>query len=453
MYKYIGYMAATALLHFVTDFAADAQERFRTEIFREDIKSLEVKVEGEDFSRPYAELNGKKQVEIVFDALHRVSGRFAYSVVHCNADWTQSSLIPLEYMEGFQNAAIEDFANSFNTTVNYTNFKLTFPNEDVRLTVSGNYAVRIYEEDIPDKTALIACFSLVEPMVEIEANVSGNTDIDFNREHQQVGVVVDYSKLNVGFPQNEFKTVVYQNNSQNDIRENLQPQMIINRRMIFEHDRNLIFEAGNEYRRFEIQSARYSGMGVEDIKYFRPYYHATLFGDAVRANKSYLYDRDQNGRFFINCARCDDPDTEADYYIVHFSLISDYLPSGDVYLFGDVFNNNFNEQNRMDYNAESGRYEKAVLLKQGLCNYRYVYMDKDTEKISFDKIEGNFFETENEYTVAVYHRPPGARHDRLVGMKTISSNHGMMSAKPLLHFKSKNKIDSAVIAGLTQNRP
>jgi hypothetical protein len=419
------------LSYLLTDFTTDAQERFRTEIFREDIKSLEIKVEGELASAPYAELNGNRRIEIVFDALDRVSGRFAYSIVHCNADWTPSSLIPIEYMKGFQNVVIEDFANSFNTTVNYTNYKLTFPNMDVQLTASGNYAVKIHEEDTPDKIVLIACFSIVEPVVEIEANVSGNTDIDFNQGHQQVNIVVDYSKMNVNFPQNEFKTVVYQNNNLNDIRKTIQPQSVINKKMAFEHDGNLIFEAGNEYRRFEFLSAHYNGMGVEDVKYFSPYYHATLFQDKVRSNKSYLYDQDQNGRFFANCSRCNDPATEADYYIVHFSLASDYLASGDVYLLGDVFNNNFSEKNRMEYNTESRKYEKTVLLKQGLYNYQYAHIDKDTKKKSLGLIEGNFFETENEYTIAVYHRSPGARYDRLAGMKTISSNHDLMTVAPL----------------------
>jgi hypothetical protein len=443
MRSYIISLTATALLHLITDFATEAQEKFHTEVFRDDVKSLEIKVEGETVSNPYVELNSNKQIEIVFDALYRVSGRFAYTVVHCNADWTQSSLLPVEYMDGFQNNAIEDFANSFNTTVNYTNYKLTFPNEDVRLTASGNYAVKIYDENVTGKTVLIACFSIVEPAVEIKANVTGNTDIDFNREHQQLNITVDYSKLNVTFPQNEFKTLVYQNNNSNDIRS-VQPQRMMNGRMIFEHDGNLIFEAGNEYRRFECTSVRYNGMGIEEIKYFRPYYNVTLFQDGIRASKSYLYDQDQNGRFFTNCERCDDPDTEADYYIVHFSLASGYLESEEVYLYGDFFHNNFSTGNLMEYNSGSGRYEKAVLLKQGLYNYKYACVDKEAKRISTGKIEGNFYEAENEYTVAVYYCPPGARYDRLVGIKTISSNHGMMTAAPLNNYKLNYNRDSVV---------
>jgi hypothetical protein len=422
MLRYVQYIAAAAFLCLPANFTADAQEKYRTEIFREDVKSLEIKVGGEVFSYPYAALNDSRRIEIVFDALNRTGGRFAYSVIHCNADWTPSPLLPVEYMKGFQNAVIEDFANSFNTTVNYTNFKLTFPNRDVSLTVSGNYAVRIYDENTPGETALVACFSVYESAVEITAAVSGNTDVDFNSEHQQIDITVDYSKLNIGFPQNELKTHVYQNNNRNGVRENIRPQRVVNGKMIFEHNSDLIFEAGNEYRRFEFLSSRNATMGVEEIKYFRPYYNVTLYQDETRSDKSYLYDRDQNGRFFTNCERCSDPQTEADYYIVHFSLASDRLASGDIYLLGDAFGNSPDERNRMEYSAESDRYEKAVLLKQGLYNYQYAYMDRETGAISAGRLEGNFHETENEYTVAVYYRPPGARYDRLAGVKTAGSH-------------------------------
>jgi hypothetical protein len=445
MYRYIRCLTITALLYLITDISVSAEERFRTEIFREDIKSLEIKVEGEIISNPYIELNSNKKIEIGFDALHRTSGRFAYTVVHCNADWKQSALLPIEYMKGFQNTAIEDFANSINTTVHYTNYKLTFPNIDVRLTASGNYAIKIYEEDTPDNIVLTACFSVVEPKVDIlEAFVTGNTDIDFNKSHQQVSFAVDYKNLNSTFPQNELKVFVYQNNNTDDTRSNLQPVRYSANKMIFEHDRNLIFNAGNEYRRIEFLTNRYNGMGVENVGYFRPYYNVTLFEDQKRAGKSYLYDQDQDGRFFTNCSRCEDPDTEADYYIVHFSLVSEYLESGDVFLYGDVFTNILNDFSRMEYNAENERYEKAVMLKQGLYNYQYVFVDNETNTALPGKIEGDFFETENEYTISVYYNPPGARYDRLVGVKTIRSNYGTMSARPLSFIKPNNKIDSKV---------
>lgn len=426
MRTYIKYITASVFVFFLISNKVDAQDAYRTEVIRNDIKSLEVKVEGELISTPYIELRGEKQIEISFDALHRTSERFAYSIIHCDADWKKSVLLPIEYMRGFQHTAIEDFANSINTTTHYTNHKLFLPNEDTEFLVSGNYAVQVYDEDRPDRIIFTACFSIVESLIEIEASVSGNTDVDFNKEHQQVEFTINPTDIDITFPQTDLKIFVYQNNNLNNVRTNLQPMLVNNRQIQYRRNRDLIFEAGNEYRRIEFLTHRYNGMGVESTAFFNPYYHVTLFQNRKRHNRAYLYDQDQNGRFFVRCSECEDPDTEADYYIVHFSLESELMPSGKVYLFGDFFQNRLNDQSLMAYNPETGAYEKAVMLKLGLYNYQYVFVEEGDTQITFRQTEGNFFETENEYLIAVYYRPIGTRFDRLIGYKNISSKHGLM---------------------------
>ena len=36
-------------------------------------------------------------------------------------------------------------------------------------------------------------------------------------------------------------------------------------------------------------------------------------------------------------------------------------------------------------------------------------------------IEGDFYQTDNEYTVSVYYRQPGKRYDRLLGTAILKS--------------------------------
>ena len=424
MHAYIKYIEVILFLFLIVN--AAAQDTYRSAITRSDIKSLEIKLEGEIISSPFIELNSENRIEISFDALHRSSGRFAYSVLHCNADWKKSELLPIEYMRGFQNVAINDFSNSINTTTNYTNYKLFLPNEETQFTVSGNYVIQIYEENSPDDIVLTACFSVVEPLIEIDASVSGNTDIDFNKEHQQVEFTILKKNIDIVYPQTDLKIFVYQNNNLNDVRTNIHPMSITNKQLQYKHNRRLIFEAGNEYRRIEFLNHRYKGMGVEDIGFFSPYYHITLFQDRIRANITYLYDQDQNGRFFIRCSGCQDPDTEADYYVVHFSLPSEFMKNGNVYMFGDLFNNILDDNSIMEYNAKTGAYEKSILLKLGNYNYQYIFVENGEMKASLKQIEGSFFETENEYTIVVYFRPRGARYDRLIGVTNISNNHGLI---------------------------
>lgn len=83
----------------------------------------------------------------------------------------------------------------------------------------------------------------------------------------------------------------------------------------------------------------------------------------------------------------------------------------------------------MDYNAELGRYEKLIPLKQGAYNYQYLTLPKgavtpegfSTVPASTATVEGNHYETVNEYLVLVYYRAPGDRHDRLLGASVLFS--------------------------------
>lgn len=396
-----------------------AQKNGRTEVFSNRVKSLQAKVAGELISEPYIELDGDRRLEVSFDVLNHTQGRYAYSIIHCDADWKPSVLTPIEYMDGFQGMTIEDYSPSFNTTVSYMNYRLFLPNDNIRFKVSGNYLLQIYEEEKPDQIVCTVRFGVYEPLIGIDAVVSGNTDISLNREHQQVSFQIDRKGVTVNYPQTELKVYVYQNNRTDNAVKNVQPQIITNNRLTYEHIRELIFEAGNEYRRFEFLTHRYNGLNIDGIGFHNPYYHADVMIDQSRTRTGYRYDQDQDGRFFVRCSGCNDPDTEADYYIVHFTYASEPLLEGDVYLLGDFVQNQFNETSRMEYNPQTRQYEKALMLKQGYYNYQYVLLPHGETKAQTLPTEGDYYQTENEYTILVYHRPMGIRYDRLIGKLTL----------------------------------
>jgi len=398
----------------------NCQETYCTEVKHKQIKTLQVKVQGETFSTPVIELNSRKVIEINFDALSHGYGRYAYTITHCNADWTPSVLSSLEYMSGFQNLSIDDFANSLNTTTFYTNYRLFLPNNDIKFKVSGNYVVKVYNEDRPKDIVFTACFSIVEPKVNVAATVSSNTDIDVNKEHQQIGFEIVHPNYEITAPQSDLKVQIYQNNRCDNMVKNIQPLTIAKDRIIYQFNRDLIFAAGNEYRRIEFLSNKYNGMGVQRIQFHRPYYHIDLYQDRVRSDKPYLYDQDQNGQYVIRSSQVEDPDTEADYYIVHFSLASKPIVNGNIHISGNLFNNVLNENSRMEYNEDARQYEKSVLLKQGTYNYQYLFVPDGQQKGETAPVEGNFSQTSNEYRIMVYHRPFGSKFDKLIAVKRIN---------------------------------
>ena len=171
----------------------------------------------------------------------------------------------------------------------------------------------------------------------------------------------------------------------------------------------------------ETVSTTYPGMNVEAVEYHDPYYHATLTTDYPRSAGSYIYDQTQSGRFFIREYNSSDSDTEADYVVTHFSLDAPELPGKHIFLDGDLTGRRFDPQSLMTYNRATGRYEKTLLLKQGAYNYQYLTIDAGggSHSGSTSTIEGDFYQTRNEYLVKVYTRRRGERYDRLIGVTSV----------------------------------
>jgi len=391
--------------------------KLKTCAFSDLVKTLRVNVMDDPFAAPVIELGGSRLIEISFDVLEPEPRAYTYTLTHCDADWTPSQLIQPEYMSGFQNRIIEDYAVSFNTTMDYINYQLTFPNDDVAMKVSGNYLVQVFPPD-SDKPVLYACFSVVEPTAPIAVEVTSQTDKGMNTFYQQVNFSVSYGN-EVKTPMQDLKVYVQQNNRIDNEAALVKPLLVQNNRLVFDHNPALIFEAGNEYRSFEMITHQYEGLNIESVEFHAPYYHTVIKPDLIRSQRPYSFFDDINGRYVIRTLSGTDYDYEADYQIVHFYIPCEKPFAENVYILSDVFNNMLDERSQMDYSAQDKGYIKTAILKEGYYNYLYV-TKKDTQpSASTATIEGNFYQTENEYRIMVYFRQMGERYDRLIGVKTI----------------------------------
>lgn len=391
-----------------------AAQPYRTATFNPSVHTLQVRLSGDPLAPPVALLGSDNGIVVSFDMLEDNPQYLYYRVVHCNADWTPSLLTEVEYIDGFNDLPVEEYDLSFNTYCNYVHYRIALPNEDMRFRVSGNYALLVYPEGNPDSLLLTACFSLTENLVAIGCEITTRTDVDYNKAHQQLSFKVMYPQYDIRYPREEIKAYVTTNVDNESGVLLPQPLYVRNREIEYAHVPDLIFPAGNEYRRFETVSRHYNTIGVESMRYFDPYYHALLRPDEPRAGGLYAYDETQNGHFFIRTDESDVPDTEADYFVVHFMLQTGAPVNGDIYIDGEFTHGRRDETTRMSYNAETQAYEKSMLLKQGAYNYRYL-LQQPGRAADAAPIEGNFYETRNEYQLRIYHRPQGARYDRLIG--------------------------------------
>lgn len=384
----------------------------QTRSLSEQIRTVQVIVNDDPLLPPVAKLGDR--VEIGFDELSHEYIRFIYKVEFCNADWSPATeIFESDYMEGFNGLPIEDYETSFNTTVLYTHYRFAFPNEDVRLLLPGNYRVKVYsdERDADEEPVLEACFSLLQPRMSIAGEVLTNTDIDFQQRHHQISYSVNFGGQRVVDPARELRTVVMQNRRWDTAVVNLPPNIQRATGVEWNHRRDLIFDAGSEFHKFEILDVRLNGMNVDRMAWVGEQYHATLFSNAPQRN--YTYDSDVNGGYVIRHTGDEENDTHCEYLFVHFLLQRPQLLEGDVYVCGLWDNGSPNPECKMTYDEKTGMYECGVFLKQGYYNYQFRQFVDGVGRTALT--EGDFYQTKNEYLILVYHRPQGARFDALVG--------------------------------------
>lgn len=392
-----------------------------TRIFSTSIRSLRACVEGDYYAPAVIELHGDSRIRVEFDDINPERQYLRYSLLHCDASWQPSQLVESDYVDGFNQADIDDYAFSSGTFEQYVHYGISLPNDDMPILLSGNYLLKVYPEDDPDKVLVQQRFCVVEKRVGISVAVSSRTDIDYNDSHQQLSVTVDKADYDINNPYNDLKIVVTQN-SRNDNEVTItHPLRVSGNSIVYEHDRSLIFPGGNEFRRFEMTTTNYAGMGIAGYTYSAPYHHAMLETDAPRWGKQYVYDRTQYGRFTIRESDAYNSDTQADYMIVHFSLKMPRLQGGEMYVDGEFTQHLFRNANRMHYDEETSCYELDLPLKQGAYNYQYLWLPDGHSVAQTAKVEGDHYQTVNEYQVRAYYRVPGERYDRLVGYSIIYS--------------------------------
>jgi len=396
---------------------------YQNAIYHDEIKSVQLYRDGNELSNPVIELGSDQKLVLKFDDLAEDVKNYSYTIIHCDANWNESFIQQSEYLSAFPDNPLTDYAMSFNTTFKFVNYQLRIPNEECAPKFSGNYVVAVFEDNNRENLVLIQRFYVVEPLVRIQGQVKKATFDPFNGENQEVDFNIINEQLKLLNPREDIKVVLMQNRRWDNAILDLKPNSIQDNILGYDYNKENVFPGGNEFRYFDIRTTRHTGENVSDIKFFRPYYHATLLPDAVRRNKDYVSYKEMNGNFVVESQdRVTDYNTECDYMFVHFFLpMESQLVGGTVNVFGALTGWNANKSNEMKWNFESAGYELTLLLKQGYYNYQYVYVPEGAKKADSVNLEGTFFITENEYQIFAYYRDQASRYDRLVGFVIINS--------------------------------
>jgi hypothetical protein len=396
---------------------------FTNHIFDQRIKTVQLFKEGWNLSYPVIKLNSNEKMVFNFDLLDNQPETYYYTFIHCDKDWNKSDIFPNDYLDGYSENPVEDYSNSFNTTVSYIHYTLSFPNDRVRIKLSGNYILEVYPADKPEEPAITRRFIVTEDAVKINITAHRPQMTKENNTNQQVDFVVNYTGISINDSYRNVYAFILQNGRWDNAKRNLKPDFYGDNELKYNSlsDKN-IFHGGNEYRYFDIKSIRYQTEYVKRIDYVIPYYNVYLFPSENREFKPYFYWQDFNGKYYIAIQEGKKPDIESDYVNVYFTLPSEQrISGGNIFISGGLNDWTYNKNNLMTYNAERKEYECTMLLKQGWYNYEYVFL-KDVETNGTATLfEGSHYETENDYIVLVYYRNPRDRYDRVIGSSVANT--------------------------------
>lgn len=398
---------------------------YKNEIFSNNIKSVLLYQPGFELSLPIIQLNSDETLELVFDDLQAQWKQYKYTIVLCNADWTPTSLLKSEYLEGFHEDFIVNHAFSRNTRIPYVNYSLTFPNENIKPIFSGNYILKVfYEQNGIDVLAFTKRFYIVDNKVNLAMNITPGSSVDTRWNKQAINFTIDYSNYNIVNPNTNLFVNVKQNGRTDNMKINVKPNNIRGSSIEFLLDFENAFYAGNEFRNFDIKSLRYHTSEINRILVENNTHNVLLAPDVSRKFLRYSHRNDINGRFLVKTDDQPNTRTEAEYVYVFFTLQANVpRTDGDVYVTGSFVNWKLNSTNKMTYNFQRNAYELQLLVKQGFYDYQYVFLPNNTNIVDITEYEGSFFSTSNEYSVWVYYRSPGSLRDELIAIKFLYSRN------------------------------
>jgi hypothetical protein len=359
--------------------------------------------------------------ELQFDDLYGTDASYFYEIVHCDYDWKPSEIQKQDYLQGFDNQRVQESSSSFNCLQIYTHYSLSFPNSTTQLKISGNYMLKILNEDkeVIFSRKFIVFEDLATVPIQIKrARTVTNLDSKHNLEFTIKSNVINFQN-----PLKNINTILLQNGKFNNAISNIKPQFTIGNDLVYKYDTPTQFWAGNEFLYFDNKEIRVASNTISRVDSQKDIYSSYLFTNEARANSNYYNNQDVNGNFVIRRLFAENNDVEADYAWVYFSLSAPLFRSSDgaIYVTGMFNNYALTTENKMEYNPEKAIYEKAILIKQGFTNFEYLAVKPNGSIDSENAIDGNFFQTENEYTVLVYYKEDTDRYTRIIGKGTASS--------------------------------
>ena len=392
-------------------------------IYVPNIKTVRLFTVGNQLTIPVIHLKGNDVLELHFDDLDADVKYYYYTYELCNSDWTPANLGQFEYLKGFTQERINTYRFSSLAHVRYTHYQAVLPDPGMYPTRSGNYILKVYLNDDTSQIVFTKRIMVVDSKATVVARVIQPYSPQYFNTHQKVEFTVDVKALQSFNAGQQIKVVVLQNYRWDEAKVDLKPAFIRGTSLEYNTPNTDVFAGGKEWRWLDVRDFHLQSDRVLTADYKNNSTDIFLRSDLPLSAQRYVYYKDLNGMSSIEAIRGINPTYEGDYATVYFSFSP---PNGqpysnkDIYLFGQLTNYNYIDSLKMTFDPTKSLYETHLLLKQGYYDYTYMAVDKDNPSVRAE-LDGNYFETENVYTILVYYQPFIGRADELIGVLSLDS--------------------------------
>ena len=387
---------------------------YQDAVYEENIKTVMVHPLGSgvrDNLMPAVAPLSAQNLILEFDDIQEGRNNYYVRFIHCNADWSKSMLLDLDFMTQYNEFNITDYAFSNNTFLPYVHYRFSVP----RVKLPGNYLLMVYRDSDKSDIILTSRMMIFDNQVSLvpNSNLIGNSALNSN--NQQINFTVDYGDMQVFNAMDNFKVIIRQNQRWDNARFNVKPSFVredvgeLDYRF-FDQDKQWL--AGNEFRWVDFRSLNSPGRNTQRIdKSVKPYV-LKVAEDRPRGEQAYSQYVDLDGNYAIENLDYMEPALSCQYIFVDFTLRAEQLKDGDVYVVGKYNNFARTEENKMKWNKATSAYETTIVLKQGWYDYTY-YVDSPTLPSTY--FEGSHYQTENFYDVFIYYKSLTPMADILLG--------------------------------------
>ena len=401
-------------------------QRQPDKIYMQNIHTVQLFLAGSQFGYPIIQPGATGATELHFDDLDGTVKNYSYTYQLCNADWQPVDLSPFDYLDGFTQNRITQYRASSIASVKYIHYQALLPEKNCMPKLTGNYLLKVFLNGDTSKLAFTKRLLITNKLVPIAAQIQQPFNTELFRTHQKVQFSIDKTKLNVLNPLQQIKVVVLQNYRWDNAVMNAQPAFM--RQNVFEYngEKDFVFPAGKEYRWIDLRSFRFLSDRIKSANREITPTEIQVAPDGERNNQRYIWYEDLNGFYQVAGTDVNNPFLQGDYAKVHFLFIppnNQPYEGKNLYIMGQMTNYAYNDSSKLQFNTSLGVYETSLLLKQGYYTYLFGTKDVSNPKapINLATTEGNYWETENNYTILVYYRAFSDRADELVGAYTINS--------------------------------